>query len=155
MSLIRRYTSNGQTAAMRRANEQIKSPSVVARAVVFSLSTRSENYQVRTLIIAAGVLAFIVASAMAQTSSNNPVSPPPQQEPPKEMMEHWQRATVSFGRKEGAKYTTLGSGVIVAIDEHHGCLLTARHMVDDPEHGWKPRRFKCAWRVAPPIAKTI
>jgi hypothetical protein len=54
------------------------------------------------------------------------------------MMEHWQRATVSLGRKDGEKYTTLGSAVLAAVDEQHGCLLTARHMVDEPEHNWKP-----------------
>jgi len=106
---------------------------------------------VRTLIFAAGVLAFIVAPAMAQTSSSNPAPPtqqaspqqaPSQKEPPKEMMEHWQRATVSLGLKAGDKYTTLGSAVVVAVDEHHGCLLTARHMVDEPKRNWKPAEIQ-------------
>lgn len=57
-------------------------------------------------------------------------------------MEHWQRATVSLGLEQGGKYTTLGSAVVVAVDEHHGCLLTARHMVDDTAHNWKPTEIR-------------
>lgn len=96
-------------------------------------------------LILVALLVFAIGPAIAQTTplpSSVPGPPQPQpaspQELPKEMMEHWQRATVSLGRKVGEKYTTLGSAVVVAVDEHHGCLLTARHMVDDPEHGWKP-----------------
>lgn len=89
----------------------------------------------RTLIFAVMIMATGPAFA------DNP-APQPEQTPPKEMMEHWQRATISLGRKVGDKYTTLGSAVFVAVDEHHGCLLTARHMVDDPEHGWKPAEIQ-------------
>jgi hypothetical protein len=71
-----------------------------------------------------------------------------QSAPQTEMLEHWRRATVSLGRiiSDGGRqiYTTLGSAVFVAVDDHHGCILTARHMVDDPTQNppWKPTEIQ-------------
>jgi hypothetical protein len=64
------------------------------------------------------------------------------------MLEHWQRATVSLGRlilvNGQQRYTTLGSAVLAAVDEHHGCILTAKHMVDDPTQTppWVPHEIQ-------------
>ena len=62
------------------------------------------------------------------------------------MLEHWRRATVSLGRietKDGKDaYGTLGSAVIAATDEHHGCLLTVKHMVSDPRKNWEPTEIR-------------
>ena len=39
-------------------------------------------------------------------------------------------------------YGTLGSAVIAVTDEHHGCLLTAKHMVSDPRKNWEPTEIR-------------
>jgi hypothetical protein len=95
-----------------------------------------------------GVLTAFTMMTALPAFAETPVPPSSVPPPPPlaEMMEHWQRATVSLGHlevKEGKqRYTTLGSAVFVAVDEHHGCLLTARHMVDDPQHGWMPAEIQ-------------
>jgi hypothetical protein len=54
---------------------------------------------------------------------------------PPEMLEHWRRTTVSLGGYHivngKAEYYTIGSGIIIAVDEHHGCILTAKHIIYD------------------------
>ena len=83
----------------------------------------------------------LVAALVAVVSHGNAQNA---QQAPSEMLEHWQRATLSLGRLvtdgDHQRYTTLGSAVLAAVDEHHGCILTARHMVDDPTQNppWKP-----------------
>jgi hypothetical protein len=67
--------------------------------------------------------------------------------PPVEMMEHWRRATVSLGRVvsvsgQPSRYDTLGSAVIAAVDEKHGCILTAKHLVSNPRSGWNPTEIR-------------
>jgi hypothetical protein len=58
------------------------------------------------------------------------------------MLDHSRRSTISLGQvidDGGAKkYKTIASGVIIALDDHHGCLLTAKHAVYDPDHGYLP-----------------
>jgi hypothetical protein len=58
------------------------------------------------------------------------------------MLEHWRRATVSVGQvvEEGGikRYVTIGSAVLVATDDYHACILTAKHVVFDPSHGYFP-----------------
>jgi hypothetical protein len=55
------------------------------------------------------------------------------------MLDHWRRVTVALGivvQDGGAtKFVTEGSAVIVAVDSHHACLLTAKHMVVNPDTG--------------------
>lgn len=81
-------------------------------------------------------LATVLFGALAPASAQNV--------PPTEMLEHWRRATVSLGRlvtERGEQhFTTLGSAVLAAVDDHHACVLTAKHMVDDPNQNppWKP-----------------
>src|SRR5262249_24058137 len=64
--------------------------------------------------------------------------------PPRaELLSHWTRSTVSLGRlNDNQHYTTLGSAVVVAIDKKQACILTARHMVDDPTLNWKPTEIR-------------
>jgi hypothetical protein len=58
---------------------------------------------------------------------------------PQEMLDHWRRATISLGQvvQEGTttRFATQGSGVVVALDAHRGCILTAKHMIVDPQTG--------------------
>jgi hypothetical protein len=65
----------------------------------------------------------------------------PQPQPVPDALDHWRRATVSLGQivdDGGTKYTTIASGVIIALDEHHGCILTAKHAVYDTVHSYVP-----------------
>jgi hypothetical protein len=38
----------------------------------------------------------------------------------------------------GQEYKTVGSGVIIATDNHHGVIITAKHVVFDPGRGYFP-----------------
>jgi V8-like Glu-specific endopeptidase len=101
---------------------------------------RDSSMRILTLI---AILAAAASQAAAQTA------------PQQEMLEHWRRATVSLGQLSTngeQQYTTIGSAVIIAVDEHHGCILTAKHMVSDPRKGWKPTeiRMRLARNAASP-----
>lgn len=58
------------------------------------------------------------------------------------MLHGLRRATVSLGIRQTIngkdKFATVGSAVIVAWDQHHGCLLTARHVFYDPDKNFHP-----------------
>lgn len=79
-----------------------------------------------------------------------PTPTPPAPVPPVEILEHWRRATVSIGQivddGKTKKYVTIGSAIIIATDEHHGCILTAKHVFYDPDRGYIPTTT----RVRPP-----
>jgi hypothetical protein len=93
---------------------------------------KNSNLYVPTLI------AVIAAATLSQASAQTP--------PQQEMLEHWRRATISLGRlvSEGGqqRYATLGSAVFAAVDERHGCILTAKHMVFGPSDGWIPTEIR-------------
>jgi hypothetical protein len=59
-----------------------------------------------------------------------------------DLLEHWRRATVSVGQlitdHEKTRYATVGSAVIVAFDQSHACLLTAKHVVFNPDEHYAP-----------------
>jgi hypothetical protein len=84
----------------------------------------------------------LTGAIIALLVSLGPVSA--QNAPSTEMLEHWRRATVSLGRlvteRGEQRFTTLGSAVLAAVDDHHACALTAKHMVDDPNQNppWHP-----------------
>ncbi len=67
-----------------------------------------------------------------------PGSPNPSA-PQVERLDPWRRATIALGvvvqDGKDSKFVTTGSGVIVSVDAHYGCLLTAKHMVLDPNTG--------------------
>jgi hypothetical protein len=54
-------------------------------------------------------------------------------------MQHWRNATVALGVVVGlgneTRFVVTGTAVIVAKDKDHGCLLTARHLLVDPDNG--------------------
>ena len=73
-----------------------------------------------------------------------------QAQPRVDPLQHWRKATVALGQREGigagSKFVVTGSGIIVTPDGKRGCLLTARHMLIDPDSGLKT---KALWmRVA-------
>jgi hypothetical protein len=51
----------------------------------------------------------------------------------------WRDATVALGNLvtigAESKFIVTGSAVVVAFDDHRGCLLTAKHMLVDPANG--------------------
>ncbi len=77
------------------------------------------------------VAAFLV-STFAHAQSQNPP----------DRFDHYRRATVSIGKVidagNGPRFATLGSGVIVNPDPHHAVLITAKHVVFDPQTGNVP-----------------
>ncbi|MHB1701584.1 MAG: trypsin-like serine peptidase [Acidobacteriaceae bacterium] len=79
------------------------------------------------------MLCFCGSACQAQVPANS-------KQP--ELLEHWRKATVSLGQVldlAGIQhYVTIGSAVIVATDAHHACILTARHVVYNPENGYFP-----------------
>jgi hypothetical protein len=98
--------------------------------------------------------AFILMFASLTTFGATAQTPtPPLQQ---EVLEHWRRATISFGRlitENGVtRYSTLGSGVFVAFDQNHVCVLTAKHVVHSPQDGWMPAeiRMRLARNAATP-----
>jgi hypothetical protein len=46
---------------------------------------------------------------------------------PQELLEHWRRATIAFGitktEHDKQEFRTIASGVLIASDEHHGCVF--------------------------------
>ena len=87
------------------------------------------------------VVWFVSAIAGALLASSAIAENAPQTRP--EVLSHWTRSTISLGRLDDhQRYTTLGSGVLAAVDEHHACILTAKHMVDDPTNNWKPTEIQ-------------
>lgn|GEM_PF-885953 len=76
----------------------------------------------------------------------------------------WRDATVALGEVvqigSQSKFIVSGTAVVVALDEHRGCLLTARHMLVDPTTGqltralWM-RRTTVHGEAMPPIPLTL
>jgi len=69
----------------------------------------------------------------------------PNQAPKIDILDHWRRATVAIGHlvDVGGKqsFITDGSGVIVALDGTHACLLTAKHMFFNPAEQYSPTQI--------------
>jgi hypothetical protein len=99
----------------------------------------------KKVIVAPVALACLLAMGRAQTTQPPAVPPkPPQMEtgPDVDLLHHLRRSTVSLGLRRGEAgkqhFVTVGSAVIVALDEHHACLLTAKHVLFNPDKGYTP-----------------
>lgn len=59
--------------------------------------------------------------------------------PPVDSMMHWRDATIALGKVvttgNEKKFVVSGTAVVVAADDERACLLTAKHMVQNPETG--------------------
>ncbi|AYY97090.1 serine protease [Burkholderia multivorans] len=88
----------------------------------------------RRIILVASFLA--TAFVHAQTPSESSATRVPDATDP------IRRATVSIGKVidagKGPQFATMGSGVIVALDRHHGVIITAKHVVYEPTQGNVP-----------------
>ena len=72
-----------------------------------------------------------------------PAQPPqPESGPDVDLLHHFRRSTVSLGLHQTVDgkehFVTIGSAVVVLLDEHHACLLTAKHVLFNPEKGYTP-----------------
>lgn len=87
--------------------------------------------------------AMVVSTGSCQDKG---VAPPGADAEVPDLLEHWRRATVSVGqvRDDGGtqRYATIGSAVIVAIDPSHACLLTAKHVVFNPDQNYVPTEMR-------------
>jgi hypothetical protein len=82
------------------------------------------------------ILAQAPATAPTPPPSAIPSQPPVAQADPGAF---WRDATVALGNLvtvgTESKFIVTGTAVVVALDTHRGCLLTARHMLIDPVNG--------------------
>ncbi len=101
--------------------------------------------RMRKAIIAA-ILLFTAAAGRTQapaapspSANQTPSSPHKPATPPPDPGKFWRDATVSLGQPVTiggqSRFVVTGTGVIVALDAHRGCILTARHMLVDPTTG--------------------
>jgi hypothetical protein len=87
---------------------------------------------------------------LGQTVPTQTTQPAADQSP--DWTAHYRDSTISFGRivVEGdhKRFQVIGTGVMVAIAEHKGYIVTAKHVFDDPAQGWHPSelRIRFAWQ---------
>ena len=103
----------------------------------------------------AALLFLFTGSGYAFPQTAQPV-PAPATASPIDPLQHWRNATVALGQEvtigSETRFIVTGSAVIVAKDAKHGCLLTARHMLVDPDNGQVTRAL---WmRLASSVGKT-
>lgn len=83
--------------------------------------------------------AISIAWSQAQPAPSSPTPRPPCPDPG----QFWRDATVALGQVVQiggqSKFVVSGTGVIVALDDKRGCILTARHMLVDPATGMVTR----------------
>jgi S1-C subfamily serine protease len=67
-------------------------------------------------------------------------------------LDHWRLATFSFGQKAKTQdgkdfYQVIGTGILIATDQTHLYIVTAKHVFDEPEKNWHPSelRLRFAW----------
>lgn len=89
------------------------------------------------------LLALSICGAVLHAQDATKKQPQPETGLDVDLLHHLRRATVSLGLRQTSAdgtqhFATVGSGVIVAWDEHHACLLTAKHVFNDPEKSFFP-----------------
>lgn len=93
-----------------------------------------------TLVLLTACLSPARRQAPAQATP--PAKQAPETGPDIDLLHHLRRSTVSLGlhitENGQERFATIGSGVLVAWDEHHGCLLTAKHLFYNPERSFFP-----------------
>jgi hypothetical protein len=113
-----------------------------------------------SILPACGFAVLALIFPLASRAQSVPVLPPPVSPTvlPQDMLDHWRRATVSLGQviEDGGvkRFVTLGSGVIVAVDAYRGCLLTAKHMVFNPDEGYLPTQLYMRLPKSEPSSET-
>lgn len=89
------------------------------------------------------VLATLLVLPCLRAQTPSPPKPPATETGPDvDVLHHLRRATVSLGLHQTIAgkehFATVGSAVIVAWDDKHGCLLTAKHVFFDPTKSFFP-----------------
>lgn len=107
------------------------------------------------------VTAILILCLTSLANSQQPPSPtpnPPETGPDVDLLHGLRRSTVSLGLRANQNgeeiFVTVGSGVIVAWDAHHACLLTAKHVFDNPEKGFHPTMLYMRLPKTEPRAQT-
>src|ERR1019366_7635480 len=101
------------------------------------------------------IIILACTALLARGQAPSPPQPPPSpaaNAKPVEMLDHWRRATIALGIvvQDGntSKFVTLGSAIIVALDSHRAALLTAKHIVINPDTG---RMTPALWMKFPSV----
>jgi hypothetical protein len=93
-------------------------------------------------------VALPIASIHAQTTPTP--TPVPNQAP--DWTSHCRDSTISFGviQTQGDRriFRVIGTGVIIAVSDSRGYIVTAKHVFDNPQQGWHPSelRVRYAWQ---------
>lgn len=104
-------------------------------------------------LLTLAVFAAMVAPAGAQQPSPN--APIPQQtQPTIAWLDHPRLATWSIGivavdqNTHRQFFLVIGTGVVIALDEHTGYFVTAKHVFYDPQKNWHPNelRIRFPWQ---------
>lgn len=86
------------------------------------------------VLVMMGIFLRVSPAAPQKTNPPEPTRP--------EILEHWRLATISLGQVvhegDADRFVTVGSALIVALDQQHGAILTAKHVVFDPARGYIP-----------------
>jgi hypothetical protein len=105
---------------------------------------RKTTFASALLIYAIGTLwaQAPVTQAPPTTPAAVPAPPKPETGPDVDLLHSVRRSTVSLGFRKTEngveRFVTVGSGVFVAWDAHHACLLTAKHVFYDPDKSFFP-----------------
>ena len=89
-------------------------------------------------------IAIVIALALGQRSFAQTPAPPSKSPPASQpdQLEPYRRSTVAVGQiindGNGTKFRTVGSAVIVARDQNHAVLITAKHVFFEPSIGYIP-----------------
>jgi hypothetical protein len=54
------------------------------------------------------------------------------------MLEHWRRSTIAIGLPINGRFITNGTSLLVTVNGHLACILTAKHVFFDEKKGWIP-----------------
>jgi Trypsin-like peptidase domain len=88
----------------------------------------------KSLCLSLAIFFPLVGTSIAQSGVETEKDP--------DILHSMRRSTVSIGIRVDIggvqKFLTAGSAVIVSLDATHNCLLTAKHVLVDPEKGYRP-----------------
>jgi hypothetical protein len=107
----------------------------------------------RSKICATVFLVFVCQLSLKAQQSTTP-GPPAQQAAPVAWLDHYRISTISVGRisthtnTQRQFFEVIGTALFVAVDQHAGYIVTAKHVFYEPEKNWHPTevRLRFAWQ---------
>ncbi len=99
-------------------------------------------------------LIFFFVLAKAINAQQPPPAPTQSAQPTESWVDHRRFSTVSIGvvtvdnQTKKKFFRVIGTGVLVAVDERTGYLVTAKHVFSDPREKWHPNELnlRFAWQ---------